>query len=408
MTRPTAPTRPLGDLVSITRGKTYQSRLLGEPGPILLGLSTIARNGGFRADSLRTYGGDSPENLIVQPGELFASLKDVTQSADLLGSVARLPEGHGVGRLTQDTVRLDLKEGETSRDYLYFALLTPAYRSFCRSHATGTTNLGLPREDFLGYEVPFPPLEEQERIAGVLGAFDDLIETNRRLAANMRAAAQVAARRGMAGHARTVLLTDVATVDKGFSYKSAELDGGEMVLLSLKNAGRGGHFRRDGYKPLSTARHKPGHVVHAGDVVVAMTDLTQDRDIIARPLRVQAPAAPVEIVASLDLAVLRPREGSTREFIWAVLSDPAFRSHALGYCSGTTVLHMKGTALSEYLVPKPDEKLIAYLSETVESLLLGADEVDLEADALTARRDELLPLLMSGKVRVRDVEAAVS
>ncbi|WP_096420880.1 restriction endonuclease subunit S [Microcella alkaliphila] len=173
-----AETVPLGELISIRRGTTYKGALLGQPGPYLLGLASIARNGGFRSDSLKTYGGESPESLLVKPGELFASLKDVTQAADLLGSVARLPLDERPGRLTQDTVRLDVVSDRVDRDYLYWLLRTPGYRQYCRAHATGTTNLGLPREDFLGFPVRLPSLDEQRRIAEVLCALDDLIDTN--------------------------------------------------------------------------------------------------------------------------------------------------------------------------------------------------------------------------------------
>ena len=129
----------LADYFTLQRGTTYKSRLLGQPGPVLLGLATIQRNGGFRTDSLQTYGGDSPDKLIVQPGELYLSLKDVTQSADLLGAVARLPRDHPPGRLTQDTVKLEPKGADVPLDYLYWLLRTPQYRSYCRSRATGTT-----------------------------------------------------------------------------------------------------------------------------------------------------------------------------------------------------------------------------------------------------------------------------
>lgn len=74
----------LGDYFTLQRGTTYKSRLLGQSGPVLLGLATIQHNGGFRSDSLQTYGGDSPDKLLVQPGDLYVSLKDVTQSADVL------------------------------------------------------------------------------------------------------------------------------------------------------------------------------------------------------------------------------------------------------------------------------------------------------------------------------------
>ena len=172
--------KTLGDYFTLQRGTTYKSRLLGQPGPLLLGLATIQRNGGFRSDSLRTYGGDSPKNLLVQPGDLYASLKDVTQSADLLGAVARLPAERALGRLTQDTVKLEPKSLDVPCNYIYWLLRTPQYRSYCRAHATGTTNLGLPRDDFLAFPVP-ELTKSRSHITSVLSTLDDKIELNRRM-----------------------------------------------------------------------------------------------------------------------------------------------------------------------------------------------------------------------------------
>jgi type I restriction enzyme S subunit len=180
----------VGDYFTLQRGTTYKSRLLGKPGPVLLGLATIQRNGGFRTDSLKTYGGDSPEKLLVRPGELYLSLKDVTQSADLLGAVARLPFGHPAGRLTQDTVKLEPKARDVPLDYLYWLLRTPQYRQYCRSHATGTTNLGLAREDFLSFPAPEPE-REQLKIADTLTALEERIQLTRSMNETLEAMARV-------------------------------------------------------------------------------------------------------------------------------------------------------------------------------------------------------------------------
>jgi type I restriction enzyme S subunit len=151
--------RTLGDVVTLVRGTTYKSALLGQPGPVLLGLASIQRNGGFRSDSLKTYGGESKEKILLRPGDLFVSLKDVTQSADLLGSIARVPTEVALGRLTQDTVKLEFREDSYPPALVYWTLRSPNFRSYCRAHATGTTNLGLPREDFLAYQLPVPAPE---------------------------------------------------------------------------------------------------------------------------------------------------------------------------------------------------------------------------------------------------------
>lgn len=179
----------LGDLVSLTRGTTYQSALLGQPGPVLLGLASIKRNGGFRDDNLKTYGGECPEKLTLRPGDIYVSLKDVTQAAELLGAIARVPPHIPAGRVTQDTVKLTFTSDDIPSRYIYWLLRTPAYREYCRTHAIGTTNLALPREDFLAFPIPRPK-ESEMALAEVLDALDDKIELNRRMNATLEAMAR--------------------------------------------------------------------------------------------------------------------------------------------------------------------------------------------------------------------------
>ena len=172
--------KPLGDYVSLQRGNTYKSALLGQEGPVLLGLASIARNGGFRSDNLKSYRGSSDERILLESGDIYVSLKDVTQSADLLGAVARVPDTIHQGRLTQDTVKLIFKNEGSERTYIYWLLRTPQYRAYCKAHATGTTNLGLPRDDFLAF--PIPALTPDRRtLLELLQSLDDKIELNRRM-----------------------------------------------------------------------------------------------------------------------------------------------------------------------------------------------------------------------------------
>jgi type I restriction enzyme S subunit len=149
----------LGEYVSLERGTTYKSSLLGLPGPYLLGLGSMQRNGGFRGTKLKTYGGESGEKLILRPGDLYASLKDVTQAGDLIGAVARVPRALGVGRLTQDTVKLNLVDPMVPSSFIYWSIRDERCREYCRSRAIGTTNLSLARLDFLSFPVLRPTTE---------------------------------------------------------------------------------------------------------------------------------------------------------------------------------------------------------------------------------------------------------
>ena len=145
-------------------------------------------------------------------------------------------------------------------------------------------------------------------------------------------------------------------VTKGFSYKSAELVEGSDTLINLKNMGRGGIFEHRGFKPLTPDRYKESQVVRPGEVVVSMTDLTQNRDVVARPIRVPDVAVAGRMIASLDLAIVRPVNGFSNEFLAAVLAQEDFHEFALGYCNGTTVVHMSAKAFEDYRLPAVTQK----------------------------------------------------
>ncbi len=178
----------LGDHIVLQRGITYKSELKGKPGPYLLGLASIQKNGGFKGDNLTTYGGESPENILLRPGDIYVSLKDVTQSADLLGAIARVPPDITIGRLTQDTVKLIFKDPKCNRNFIYWILRTPNYRAFCYYFSTGTTNLGLDRDDFLSFTIP-EITPKRLRIVALLEDIETKIKLNRRMNRTLEAMA---------------------------------------------------------------------------------------------------------------------------------------------------------------------------------------------------------------------------
>lgn len=222
----------LGDYFELQRGTTYKSAMLGHAGPVLLGLGSIARNGGFKGDNLKTYGGPCDPRHLLTPGEIYVSLKDVTQSADLLGAVARVPSHIPLGRLTQDTVKLVFKQEDAPKTYLYWLLQTPQYREYCRAHSTGTTNLGLAREDFLNFEVP-PLTRERQWIVDLVQNIEDKIELNRRMNETLEGMAQAIfrdwfvdfgpTRRKAAGEADPVAIMGGLTLDPARAAELAAL-----------------------------------------------------------------------------------------------------------------------------------------------------------------------------------------
>jgi type I restriction enzyme S subunit len=256
-------------------------------------------------------------------------------------------------------------------------------------------------------QVKVPPLSEQRAIAEVLGALDDKIETNRRFA---RCCTKLAICQGTdllsRGEGSWVLLEQVADVSKGVSYRSDDLVTGGGWLVSLKCVGRDGSFQPEGLKPFSGPA-KDAQEVEEGDILVAQTDVTQRAEVIGRPLRVERLGFGGRFVASLDFVIVRPHQELTREVLLVLLSQRAFRDHALGYCNGTTVLHMNSRAVPGYQFRLPDTDTATGISVVVQPLFARADVAHRETRIIGALRDALLPKLLSGELRVRDAESLV-
>lgn len=323
-----------------------------------------------------------------------------------LGETALVPSNDDLV-LSQRLFALRGKNGVLDSRYLRYFLQSETGQSRLRERATGTTVIGIRQAELMKVLIPVPAIDEQRRIAGVLGALDALIETDQALIAELdemvRLLGQAAL--GKARERASVSLSEIADVSKGYSYKSSELVPGDGWLVNLKNVGRSGTFEARGFKPL-TAVVKEHQVISNGDVLVAQTDLTQDRDVIARPVRVRRGTQEGRLVASLDLAIVRPRAPHSRESIYAILDSADFRSHALGYCNGTTVLHMGARALPDYMAPVLTPNEIEEFTACVRPLREAADALNIEVTEVEATRNELLPLLIAGRVRVAEGVAA--
>jgi len=383
----------LGEVVKIARGTTYKSALKGLPGPILLGLGSIHRNGGFRKDNLETYGGDSPEKLLVHPGELYASLKDVTQSADLLGAVARLPKSGTVGRLTQDTVRLDLVGDQVPTEYLYWVLRTPEYRSYCRSHLTGTTNLGLPRDDFLAFQFPEPDTSRLS-IAQALDAIDEKIDS---LQETLRLSQELA----QALFNYWFVNGKNWTEDRQITWRSGKLSD---VLVLRRDSAKPDDDLELPYVPIDVLKKKSLAIGEARPTSEAKSSLIQFRenDILIGAMRVyfhRVSIAPFAGVTRTTTFVLRPKSPELLAFGLLLCNQDQTIEFAQRTSKGSTMPYAVwdgGLAEMELLIP-PHEVLSEFSQNTMPLIDL-IKQSGSQVKKLEQLRETLLLRLISGSL----------
>lgn len=264
----------------------------------------------------------------------------------------------------------------------------------------GTSNPSLTREAFGTQYFPVPPIESQRSIAAALRTLDDKIESNRGATGMLQRLVALHFERAISdAEAELMPLAEIATITKGRSYKSLELQESETALVTLKSIDRQGGYKNDGLKPY-VGEYKPEQVVRPGDLVVAQTDLTQGAEVVGRGVRIPHVKEYATLVASLDLAIVRPRSSMPLEYLHGLLTSESFRQHCRSRVTGTTVLHLAKDAMPTWPAPVLPPTSQEAFAQAATSLLARMDALNHESNVLHRLRDALLPELLSGRIRV--------
>ncbi|EOW9552509.1 restriction endonuclease subunit S [Vibrio fluvialis] len=195
-------------------------------------------------------------------------------------------------------------------------------------------------------------------------------------------------------------------VTKGKSYKSAELQESTTALVTLKSFKRGGGYRMDGLKEY-TGKYKPQQVIEAGDLVMSLTDVTQAAEIVGKPaLVIDAPQYDT-LVASLDVAILRPKETDAKQYFYGLMSTYRFHRYAESFATGTTVLHLSPKGITTFEFACPSAELVKKYHEFAAPIFAKIEANILESQELAKLRDTLLPKLLSGEIELGTSEELV-
>lgn len=291
--------------------------------------------------------------------------------------------------------------------FLLYYYLSPVFRTNIDRytiHGATVNRIGL--STMGSWPISIPDLNEQRGIAEVLGALDGKISANDELASLLGEYMDACFVSIVGPWHERVSLGELVTITKGVSYRSADLVPSSTALVTLKSIQRDGSYSTRGLKAFA-GTYKDVQKIRVGELVVAQTDLTQAADVVGRAVRVPASSCYDTLVASLDIAIVRPMRGVGSEFVLGVMRDQRFIEHCKSRTSGTTVLHLGKDAVQSFLAPEVPFELQQRFAAEVVPVHHMRDAVERESELLAMTRDALLPPLMSGKIRVKDAELIV-
>lgn len=137
-------------------------------------------------------------------------------------------------------------------------------------------------------------------------------------------------------------------------------------------------------------------------MVVAHTDLTQDAEVLGNPAFIFDDGGFAKMYITMDLVKVVPKNRNiTNAFLYYLMKTKEFKGHCVGYANGTTVLHLSKKAIPEYQIVLPkDLSKLDDLSNILKETTIKISNNNSQIQSLSKTRDELLPRLMSGEVRV--------
>lgn len=298
--------------------------------------------------------------------------------------------------------------------FLFYTMLTKDFYAKADAAALGAAQRTVSLTSLRNMVISIPDKRQQNKIVDTLATFDDLIENNQEQIKLLEEAAQRLYKEWFIdlhfpGHEETEIVDGVPEgwkkiplgktlhVVRGRSYSSKELSEKEgLLMVNLSNIRPYGGYNRNQEKHY-TGKVNENQFVEAHDLLMGVTDMTQERRTVGRVAIV--PNLHAKAMISMDLIKLVPVEGSPL-FYYALLNYGGYSEVISRFANGTNVLHLRPDVLDIVDAVIPDihmqRRFVEFFEHIQNRLDVLQDEMIIAAEA----RDRLLPKLMSGEIEL--------
>ncbi len=272
--------------------------------------------------------------------------------------------------------------------------------SHIAGHLVGAVQQHFNVKSAKGLELLMPCLIEQQAIAEILGALDDKITANGHI---LRTTLDLADAK-FSGAVEGVQLgnktfDDLANVDGGGTPKTSvdEYWNGDILWATPTDVtgldgpyifSTGRTITQDGLNSCASKLYPRGSILMTSRATIGAFALAQ-----------------CPIAVNQGFIVVNAKEPAYQ--LWLFHEMRSRVSEFISHANGATFLELSRGRFKKFKVRVPEIRLVLDFSQEAEALHALASQVMAESVKLAKVRDELLPLLMSGKVRVRDAENVV-
>ena len=374
---------------------------------------------------------ETTEKTITQAGVDNSSTK-VLQINDIIisarGTVGAMAMLKKPLAFNQSCFGLRGKTEIINQEYLFYYLKN--YMKVLKAKTQGSVFDTINLATFDLIDLNLPTLDKQERIAHILATIDNKIDANQAINAELESMAKTIydywllqfefpneegkpykssggkmvwnaeLKREIPEGWEAKQIKDIATTNRGISYTAKDLADIGTPILSLASVSRTGAYIPEGIKYFcgevpSSKELKPY------DLIMCNTDMTQQREVIARCIMVPDIFENV-ITHTHHITKVSLNDDSYNSYFCSTTQSSWFHEYVKGFSSGTNVLGLDAKAFDKIWLPVPDKNTAEKYNKTFMKLQKDKSNLLKQNQELASLRDFLLPMLMNGQITFKD------
>ena len=297
--------------------------------------------------------------------------------------------------LTNLSIAVNLDVNICNPQFFYYKFLL----SNLKYLDSGSAQSQITIDDLKRLQLSLPSLEEQRRIAGIMGAIDDKIENNRRINTNLELQAQALYKQWFVDNRKDdweeKQLGEIALhITDGVHNTVIDSPNGEYYLLSCKNIKSGQLFigsneRRIDHETFTKLRKRTR--LSQGDILVTSVGTVGEMYLVNE--------SPTNYEFQRSVAIIKPNQDIISSyFLYAALLYQ--RNEIKHLAHGAVQQCIFISDLKEYSLIVPNKDDISTFDAVVAPMFNKIGELQKENETLATLRDTLLPKLMNGEIKL--------
>lgn len=405
----------LGKIVATNKksiGRSYPFSMIK-----YLDTGSITRN---HIESLQEYKlSEAPSRAkrLVQEGDIIYSAVRPNQLH--YGYISKFPENLVV---STGFIVISCNKDYIEPKFLYYLLTQQEMTDYLHSIADASTSAypSLKSSDIENLEISLPSLEEQRRIAGILGAIDDKIENNRRINTNLELQAQALYKQWFVdfefpneegkpykSSGGKMVDSELGHIPEGWSVGKLE-DMGTIVGGGTPSKAKQEYYTSNGIAWITPKDLSIAHAKFTAKGEVDITDIgyaNSSAKMMPRGSILFSSRAPIgyisiaknDICTNQGFKSVVPNNGCTAFVYYFLLSNT---ENIESKATGSTFKEASGALMKSLELVIPSDDILEKFEKIMSSIFESQEKFEAENETLATLRDTLLPKLMNGEIKL--------